>query len=96
MPKLKQLDSTKPKALKESSAKDNDRNGPASKDREEDLQPLSDAECILATTRVKGFDLRTKEWGTCYDGRLLNLVDLTCSSRSRLLRHRRDYGHKMA
>ena len=40
---------------------------PAAKDREEDLQPLTDTECVLATTRVKGFDLKTKEWGTYSD-----------------------------
>ncbi|KAI1416418.1 P-loop containing nucleoside triphosphate hydrolase protein [Hypoxylon sp. FL1857] len=33
-------------------------------DRHEDLRPLTDEECILAVSHVKGFDLRTKQW--CY------------------------------
>ncbi|KAI0380663.1 P-loop containing nucleoside triphosphate hydrolase protein [Hypomontagnella monticulosa] len=31
-------------------------------DRHEDLRPMTDEECILAVPRVKGFDLRTKQW----------------------------------
>ncbi|KAI1392918.1 P-loop containing nucleoside triphosphate hydrolase protein [Hypoxylon trugodes] len=33
-------------------------------ERREDLRPMTDEECILAVPRVKGFDLRTKQW--CY------------------------------
>ncbi|KAN0069529.1 P-loop containing nucleoside triphosphate hydrolase protein [Elaphomyces granulatus] len=36
--------------------------GPASEERKEELQPLTDLECILAVPRVRGFDLMTKEW----------------------------------
>ena len=31
-------------------------------ERNEDLRPMTDFECILAVPRVKGFDLDTKEW----------------------------------
>jgi hypothetical protein len=34
------------------------------KERNEDLTPLSDDECILANPRVRGFDLKAKEWCT--------------------------------
>ncbi|OTA69212.1 P-loop containing nucleoside triphosphate hydrolase protein [Hypoxylon sp. EC38] len=43
-------------------------------ERHEDLRPLTDEECILAVPRVKGFDLRTKQW--CY----FNVVDLRKTS----------------
>ena len=31
-------------------------------ERNEDLRPMTDIECILAVPRVRGFDLDTKEW----------------------------------
>ena len=34
----------------------------AETERNEDLRPMTDVECILAVPRVKGFDLDTKEW----------------------------------
>jgi hypothetical protein len=30
--------------------------------RNEDLTPMTDLECLLAVPRVKGFDLKAKEW----------------------------------
>lgn len=38
------------------------RDNPA--ERVEQLDALTDRECLLATPWVKGFDLKTKEWGT--------------------------------
>ncbi|KAK6503299.1 hypothetical protein TWF481_008326 [Arthrobotrys musiformis] len=35
---------------------------PGRKERKEELFPLSDAELLLCIPRVKGFDLKTKEW----------------------------------
>jgi len=31
--------------------------------RKEDLSPLTDEQCMLASPWVKGFDLKSKEWG---------------------------------
>jgi hypothetical protein len=31
-------------------------------ERKEDLTPMTDLECMLAVPRVKGFDLKVKEW----------------------------------
>jgi hypothetical protein len=44
------------------SPKQRGRKYPASEERKEELQPLTDLECIMAVTRVKGFDLAAKEW----------------------------------
>lgn len=33
-------------------------------ERKEELRALTDTECILAVPRVKGFDLKAKEWCT--------------------------------
>ncbi|KAH0557005.1 hypothetical protein GP486_005209 [Trichoglossum hirsutum] len=35
---------------------------PGEKERHEELHPLTDIECITAVSRVKGFDLKSKEW----------------------------------
>ncbi|KAH8647491.1 P-loop containing nucleoside triphosphate hydrolase protein [Tricladium varicosporioides] len=39
-----------------------ERHSPASEDRKEDMQLLSDLECMLTVPHVRGFDLKTKEW----------------------------------
>jgi hypothetical protein len=33
-------------------------------ERREDMSPLTDLECVIASPRVKGFDLSAKEWCT--------------------------------
>lgn len=36
--------------------------GPLSEERDEEIRALTDLECLLATPRVRGFDLQAKEW----------------------------------
>jgi len=42
---------------------------PAKKDRMEELRDLTDTECIITAPRVKGFDLKAKEWCMHSEGR---------------------------
>jgi hypothetical protein len=49
--------------ISESSSEKGSRTRVSSKlERNEDLRPMTDIECILAVPRVKGFDLNEKEW----------------------------------
>lgn len=48
----------------ELSKKQLNENDPRKDERKEELLALTDTECILAVPRVKGFDLKAKEWCT--------------------------------
>jgi hypothetical protein len=48
----------------ELSKKQLSKNNRGKNERKEELRPLTDTECIMAVPRVKGFDLKTKEWCT--------------------------------
>lgn len=45
-----------------------------SKDRAEDLAELSDAECLMTSPWLIGYDLKQKQWGMCSPRRIAALV----------------------
>lgn len=44
------------------------------KSRKEDLGPLTDEQCMIATPWLRGMDLKTKEWGMFFIDELHDIV----------------------
>ncbi|KAK0711900.1 P-loop containing nucleoside triphosphate hydrolase protein [Lasiosphaeris hirsuta] len=82
-PELKWLTGSSTKSFAEPKKTQDDQNQdgmvavgpkPVSADRFEDLTPLSDEECLLATPWVIGLDLKNKEWGRFFIDNLKDIV----------------------